>query len=306
MASERFAAKREPPDPWQLVWGQPYIDDRTLAAALEHDIRKQPEPPFRTRLLVRDSLRALRSFWGPRTFCRWLAKSPAKEIFDKVLRENLGKPGFHGIRSRLVASPSKEFIEQVFDLLGRSVPERIEVYIAGSIPTLLRGLTYRPTDDVDFVNEIPPQVRRQRRQLQEIRSKYGLTLGHVQSHYLPANWRSRIHFFGDFGGLRVYLVDEYDVFVSKLSSSQEKHLDDLRVMAPKLDKEKLRRRLMEDGKPFLENAHDRPKIEANWLFLYREPLFAEPPSPLRSRSDTREHGAAKARKRASRRKKEPE
>ncbi len=51
-------------DPWRLVWGQPYIDSRTLAAAIEQDLARSADPDFRTRLLVRDSAVALRSYWG--------------------------------------------------------------------------------------------------------------------------------------------------------------------------------------------------------------------------------------------------
>ena len=48
-------------DPWELVWGQPYIDCETLAAAIEDDLQYTPDPDFRTRLLVRDAARALKS-----------------------------------------------------------------------------------------------------------------------------------------------------------------------------------------------------------------------------------------------------
>ena len=27
-------------DPWRLVWGQPYIDSRTLATAIEQDLKR--------------------------------------------------------------------------------------------------------------------------------------------------------------------------------------------------------------------------------------------------------------------------
>lgn len=262
-------------DPWELIWGQPYIDSETLAAAIERDLGNTPEPDFRTRLLVRDAARAIRSFWGKKRFAQWLARSPVGRQIGEILRESLGKPGFRHIRRRLVATIQKDDVERVFELLGQGVHERVEVYIAGSIPTLLEGLTYRPTDDIDFVNEVPAELRGQRAALNQIKAKYGLSLGHVQSHYLPANWKNRRRFFGDFGGIRVYLVDSYDVFISKLASNQEKHKDDLRVMAPKLDKEKVKRRLLEDGKLFLENPYDRPKIEANWHFIFREPLFPD-------------------------------
>jgi hypothetical protein len=61
--------------------------------------------------------------------------------------------------------------------------------------------------------------------------------------YLPAHWQNRRQWLGDFGGLRVYVVDEYDLFVSKLSSKLEKHQSDLSVLALKLDTETARHRL---------------------------------------------------------------
>lgn len=261
--------------PWELVWGQPYIDSESLAAAIERDLQQNSDPDFRSRLLVRDAVQALQSYWGKKRFRRWLGACPVGDRIGTILKEDLGKPGFHRIRSRLVAALGKEQVEQVLDLLGQRIYDRVEVYIAGSVPTLLQGLTYRPTDDIDFVNEVPAEIRNQRAVLNRIEAKYGLTLGHVQSHYLPANWMNRRKFLGDFGGIRAYLVDVYDVFVSKLASKQEKHQDDLRVMAPKLDKEKMKQRLLTDGKAFLENSFDRPTIEANWQFIYREPLFPE-------------------------------
>jgi hypothetical protein len=262
-------------DPWELVWGQPYIDSDSLAAAIEQDLQRSPRPDFRSRLLVRDATRALKSYWGQTRFAGWLENSPVRERIAAILGENLGEPGFHDIRRRLVASVSKNQVEQIFELLGQHVRERIEVHVAGSIPTLIEGLTHRPTDDIDIVDEVPPQIRGQRAMLRQIRTKYGLNLGHVQSHYLPANWKNRRRYLGEFGGIRVFLADVYDVFVSKLSSRQEKHRDDLRVMAPQLDKEKIKQRLLEDGKAFLKSTSERPRILANWQFIFREKLFSE-------------------------------
>ncbi len=31
-------------DPWRLVWGQPYIDSRTLALAIEQDLERDARP----------------------------------------------------------------------------------------------------------------------------------------------------------------------------------------------------------------------------------------------------------------------
>lgn len=269
---------RKPPclDPWALVWGQPTIDADRLAAAIEHDLQTTPDADFRTRLLVRDAARAIRSFWGRTRFARWLANSATGAV-GAILAEDLGPTGFPAIRRRLVANNTAAVVGQIFDLLGRNIHSRVEADVAGSIPTLLRGLTARPTADIDFVDEVPTEIRKQRAVLRKIQADYGLTLGHVQSHYLPSGWRDRRRHLGDYGGLRVYVVDEYDVFVSKLSSKKEKHRQDLRVLAGALDKETARRRLFTSGQAFLEDPLQRPQIEENWRFIYQDPLSPPPP-----------------------------
>jgi hypothetical protein len=260
-------------DPWQLVWGQPYIDSQTLAAAIEQDLERNGQPDFRTRLLVRDAAMAIRSFWGSQRFTRWLSASPVAPMIRAILDEELGEPGFTSIRRRLVNSIDSLQIRQIFEILGRGIHGPVEVHIGGSIPTLIKGLTARPTNDIDFVEEVPVEIRSQRAVLRKIETQFGLILGHVQSHYLPANWQSRRQWLGAFGELRVYLVDEYDIFVSKLSSKKEKHQLDLRVLAQKLDKSVAKRRLLTDGKAFLDNPGLKLEIEENWRFIFQEPLF---------------------------------
>jgi hypothetical protein len=260
-------------DPWRLVWAEPYIDGKSLARALEHDLAVRPQPDFRTRLLVRDAAQALRSFWGHRRFARWLADSTQGGQVRTILAEDLGKPGFPSIRRRLVENVDETKVRRIFDLLGCNVHDRVEVYVAGSISTLLRGLTARPTEDIDIVDEVPGSIRSQRTVLRKIKVDYGLTLGHVQSHYLPANWEKRCQWWGDFGGLRVFLVDAYDIFVRKLSSKQKNHQQDLEALALKLDMGKARRRLLRDGRSFLNDPPLKSRIEENWRFVFQEPLF---------------------------------
>jgi hypothetical protein len=284
-------------DPWSLIWGQPYIDSDTLAAAIENDLQRQPQPDYRTRLLVRDAAEAIRSHWGAAKFQRWLAASPARERLRAILNEPFPETGFSSIRRRLVDSIGENQVKQIFTLLGEHVHDRVEIYIAGSIPTLIEGLTARPTEDIDLVDEVPAEIRKQREVLRKIEDDYGLRLGHVQSHYLPSGWQERRGFLGDFGGLRVYLVDAYDIFVSKLSSKQEKHKDDLRVLAPKLDKETARRRLFEAGRAFLDDPRQRPQIEANWQFIYQAPLIpASDGSKTQSIRRSRKGGKARRKK----------
>jgi len=264
-------------DPWKLVWGQPYIDSQTLAAAIEQDLQCNAQPDFRTRLLVRDSVVAIRSHWGHPRFTQWLAASPVGSRIRAILDEDLGKRGFPAIRRRLVDSIDSTRLGRIFEILGRGIHGPVEVHIAGSIPTLIKGLTARPTGDIDFVDEVPEEIRRQQVLLRKIETDFGLKLGHVQSHDLPAHWQNRRQWLGDFGGLRVYLVDEYDIFVSKLSSKREKHQSDLGVLALKLNKETAKHRLLADGQTFLDNPKLRPQIEENWRFIFQEPLFVDQP-----------------------------
>jgi Nucleotidyltransferase of unknown function (DUF6036) len=270
---------RTPPllDPWKLVWGQPYIDSRTLAGAIEQDLERNTAPDFRTRLLVRDAAVAIGAFWGPRKFAQWVAASPAGPQIRAILQEDLGQTGFPAIRKRLVDSFNLPQVRQIFEMLGRRIHGPVEVHIAGSIPTLIKGITSRPTADIVFVDEVPLEIRRQRAALRKIEAEFGLTLGHVQSRYLPANWKNRRQWLGDFGGLRVFVVEEYDIFVSKLSSKKEKHLSDLRVLALKLDKQTARSRLLADGRAFLDDPKLRPRIEKNWRFIFQQALHVEQP-----------------------------
>src|SRR5438105_13826439 len=101
------------PDPWELVWGQPYIDSEALAAAIEADLRKPTRPDFRTRLLVRDAADAIRSFWGSTRFARWLRKSPVGGTIKEIIKEDLGAPGFPTIRRRLVDSIHETQVKQI-------------------------------------------------------------------------------------------------------------------------------------------------------------------------------------------------
>jgi hypothetical protein len=70
-------------------------------------------------------------------------------------------------------------------------------------------------------------------------------------------------------------VNEYDIFVSKLSSKKKKHQDDLRVLALKLDRDIARSRLVTDGRSFLDDLKLKPQIEENWRFIFQEPLIVE-------------------------------
>jgi hypothetical protein len=102
--------------------------------------------------------------------------------------------------------------------------------------------------------------------------RYRLQLAHFQSHYLPAGWEQRVHSLEPFGRLRVFLVDVYDVFLSKLFSAREKDRDDLRALAPQLEKETVIRRLKDTTAAWQGEAYLLQRAQENWKILYGEPL----------------------------------
>src|SRR6266849_4942559 len=91
-------------DPWELVWGQPYIDCDTLATAIEDDLIGSPEADYRSRLLIHDAAHAIRSYWGSTRLDKWIGKHPVGYRIQSILHEHFPEEGFPNIRRKLVAS----------------------------------------------------------------------------------------------------------------------------------------------------------------------------------------------------------
>jgi hypothetical protein len=69
---------------WRVTRDAPAIDADTLVRALEA-VADSPDPlDVRTRLLVRDSLRALETHRGAEWFHAWLARSPRRHRLGEV------------------------------------------------------------------------------------------------------------------------------------------------------------------------------------------------------------------------------
>ena len=68
-------------DLWSLIDSRIQIDPRDLTDAVEAQVASG-DLDYRTRVLIRDSLKALRHYWGQSRVEAWLAASPAGD--DKV------------------------------------------------------------------------------------------------------------------------------------------------------------------------------------------------------------------------------
>jgi hypothetical protein len=259
------------PDLWSLVLDHQYIDADALAEAVQAQAARAPLD-FRTRLLIRDSVEALSSHWGPERFRRWLNRCPDRDRIEAIRAEDLGRPGFPFLPRQIMEPTRPEAIRQMFRELGGRLHQTVRMSVGGSGALILKGYLSRRTQDVDVVDEVPKDIRALGRFLEGVEQKYRLKLAHFQSHYLPSGWERRTHSLEPFGLLQVSVVDVYDVFLSKLFSIREKDKDDLRELLPQLDKETLARKLRDTTGPMLALEEMRKRAEQNWYILYGEAL----------------------------------
>jgi hypothetical protein len=258
-------------DLWSLIRNQ-WVDAQELRAAVEDQVTRQ-DLDYRSRLLIRDSVKALRHHWGDERVDKWLKESPQGEQIATICRGPWEcDRGFSSLMERVVDVLTPQTIERFFRELSRHVRRPLRLAVGGSAALIVPGYLSRPTEDIDVVDEVPKELREQHALLNELKERYGLELAHFQQHYLPMRWQDRLHYYDTFDELTVYLVDAIDVFLSKLFSIRTKDLDDLRALTSHLDKETIARRLHDTCGSMLVAESLRQRAEHNWYILYGEAL----------------------------------
>jgi hypothetical protein len=259
-------------DLWSLVRGSPWVDPVDLLDAIEEEALRTPHD-FRTRLLLRDSFLALEKRSARETLMSRLSREAASAIAE-ILQQNLGEPGFPTLEKRIMQRSDKHTMMQFLRELGEKVPHDTRLDIGGSGALILAELLRRNTEDLDAVDEVPVALRDEHDLRNSLAARYGLRLTHFQSHYLPQGWNQRERSLGVFGGLAVYLVEEFDILLSKLFSNREKDLDDLRILFQSLDRTVAERRLRDTCGPLLAEPVLRANAERNWYLLFGDKLPA--------------------------------
>jgi hypothetical protein len=258
-------------DLWRLVKGRPQVDPHDLADAIEEQVGQEPLD-YRTRLLVRDSVEALRNYWGSPRLTDWLAQTERRDQIEAICCESFEEIGFPTLARRLMDKTDPEDIRQFLREVGVQLSRPLKVFIGGSAALILPGHLARATDDIDVVDEVPSEIRTQYRLLDQLKARFGLEMRHFQSHFLPQDWEKRVHSLAPFGKIQAYLVDPYDVLLSKLFSARDKDRDDLRIALQQLDKAALVRKLKEHCAALLAVPDLRQKAEKNWYILFGESL----------------------------------
>jgi Nucleotidyltransferase of unknown function (DUF6036) len=258
-------------DLWSLALDHVQVDPDNLLEAIEDQVCLG-DLDYRSRLLIHDSLDALQLHWGPERLHRWLLQSPHSEQIKAIWTAHYDEVGFPSLRRRVVETTRPERVKQFFRELAQHVQHPVHLAVGGAVALILPGLLSRRTEDIDVVNEVPSELRSQHQLLATLAIRYGLELTHFQSHYLPQGWQQRLHSQEPFGQLHVSLVDAYDVFLGKLFSARIKDRDDLRMLAPQLDKGTIMRRLRETTQDLLATPGLCEKAEQNWYIIYGESL----------------------------------
>jgi hypothetical protein len=259
-------------DLWGIYNTRQHLDPADLTKAIENQARSG-DLDYRTRLLIHDSLDALKDYWGEERLSAWLARSRVRKRLEDIQHEVFNDDtGFPSLRGRVMDVTRPETIKAFLRELGMHIRRPLKVSVGGSIACILTGYLSRKTEDIDVVNEVPAELRCQHELLRELHERYDLKLGHFQSHYLPSGWEQRVHSQAPFGDLQVFLVDVYDVFLSKLTSIREKDKDDLVRLAPQLDKGILTEKLKRTMQSTFASEELKKRAESNWYILFGEAL----------------------------------
>lgn len=257
---------------WGIYYNRQHLDPRDLTKAIEDQVRSG-DLDYRTRLLIRDSLVALESYWGLERLRTWVNASPVRQELEEIRQYWFDdETGFPSLRKRVMDVTRPETIRQFLQDLSKKVRRPVRLDIGGSAALILPGYLFRHTEDIDVVDEVPAELRTQHDLLADLKEVHKLELTHFQSHYLPMHWDQRVHWFEAFGDLQVYLLDIYDVFLSKLFSARTKDRQDLKSLASQLEKKKLVQLLQDTCQSMLAAPGLREKAENNWYMLFGENL----------------------------------
>ena len=258
-------------DLWSLVLDFPQVDPNDLAVAVAQQAGDE-KLDYRTRLLIRDSVDALEQYWGSTRIEGWLGHSPTGDVIRTIRSQRFDEVGFPSLGRRLMEKTRPETIRQFLEESSRTLHQKVRIYVGGSVALIMPGFISRRTEDIDIVGEVPKELRENYALKDDLTARYSLHFGHVQPHYFPKGWQDRAHSLAPFGRLEVFLLDVYDVFLSKLFSVRDKDRDDLRVLIPQLDKDVLVQKFRDYAGDFLAAPRLKEIATDNWKILFGEDL----------------------------------
>src|SRR4051812_25945716 len=181
-----------PKDLWslELYWSR--IDPIDLTQAIRDQIESE-DLDYRTRLLIRDSMVALRSCWAPWQMEEWLASCPVRDRIEAICREEFERPGFPSLPRRLGVRTRPEDVLGFLRELGEAVRQTTRLVLGGAAALIVTEHLGRHTEGLDVVGEIPRAVRLLGDVLGDLKCRYCLHVSRMLPEYLPTGWECRVH-----------------------------------------------------------------------------------------------------------------
>lgn len=263
-------------DAWDLVQNRGWIPENALLPALRRTAELEPDPDYRTRMLVHDALDALAGRWGEATVRERLGDDAPARRLAKYWADEYDKVGFWSIQGRLVQPTTPDIIFRLLRDLGGRLRRPTSISIGGSCSLLLSETLVRSTEDMDIVDELPEAIRTDHELVAELVTKYGLRLSHFASHYLPNNWQNRARSLGRVGNLDARIVDPIDVLTGKFFSKRVKDFKDIQACWPNIDLDVLRDRLQYNTESLGSDERLREVARHNWYVLTGEESLPQP------------------------------
>jgi hypothetical protein len=169
--------------------------------------------------------------------------------------------------------PWKEFLEELDSLLD----EPIELHCIGGFAIVAAYGLKRSTNDLDYFTLVPcnrvPDLEKLAGEGSPLAKKYKVHVHHAGVATLPEIYNERMKelFPGHFKNVRPFVLDPYDLVLSKLSRNVERDREDVAflVKAQNLDAGKLRTRYEHELRVNLIGPTDRHDATLGfWLEAY--------------------------------------
>jgi hypothetical protein len=231
---------------WKLPFGEPEIDPYRLEKAVAGSALSD-SLDFRTRLLIHDSLVALRDYWGDRRFSEWLASRASSRQLEHILNDaELAPPGFRSIRKRLAKATKRAVALRYIRRLSRDVDQPTRLHVGGRAALVLMLRLSRRLKREDFAD--------------------------AHSHLLPDSWKDRVSPFRTLGNMKVMLLDPIDILVGLLFTPDDGGKDVFRNVARQFGRAALEARLISSAGNLIAEAKLREQAEHTWYIVFGDRL----------------------------------
>jgi hypothetical protein len=136
MKMHDHAAPTSATELWRVVRQGAEVDPRRLADAIV-DALREGALDFRSQLLVRDSIEALRRHWGRERLEEWIAATRNVAAIREILSCDFEQVGFPSLEERLMESTDRATVLEFLRELSLHVRRPVKLYVGGSIALIL-------------------------------------------------------------------------------------------------------------------------------------------------------------------------